>query len=55
MRTGWWTILAVLLFIVAIIVSQSLFIVDERDQAILLQLGRPVAELKTPGLKDKVP
>ena len=55
MRTGWLTILAVVLFIVAIIISQSLFIVDERDQAILLQLGRPVAELQTPGLKVKVP
>lgn len=36
-------------------VSQSLFTVDEREQAILLQLGQPVGDVKGPGLHFKIP
>lgn len=35
--------------------SQSLFIVDEREQAIVLHLGEPVGEVKMPGLHLKIP
>lgn len=37
------------------ILSQSLFTVDEREQAIVLQLGEPVGELRGPGLHFKIP
>ncbi len=43
--------LAVVIFILA----QSLFIVDEREQAIVLQLGQPVGDLRNPGLHLKLP
>lgn len=35
--------------------SQSLFTVDEREQAIVLHLGEPVGEIKAPGLHFKIP
>lgn len=38
-----------------IAISQSLFIVDQTQQAIVLQLGQPVGELRKPGLHLKVP
>lgn len=54
-----------LLFVVAlglIVISQSLFIVDQTEQAIVLQLGQPVGEagdpqsfIKKPGLHFKIP
>lgn len=37
------------------VASQSLFTVDEREQAIVLQLGEPVGELRGPGLHFKIP
>lgn len=37
------------------IISQALFIVDEREQAIVLQLGEPVGEPRNPGLHVKIP
>ena len=48
-------ILGVLLFIAVIAVWQTLFIVDETQQAIVLQLGDPMATIRTPGLKVKIP
>ena len=38
-----------------IAISQSLFIVDQAQQAIVLQLGQPVGELRKPGLHLKLP
>lgn len=38
-----------------IAISQSLFIVDQAQQAIVLQLGQPVGELRKPGLHFKLP
>ncbi len=38
-----------------IVLSQAVFIVDEREQAIVLQLGQPVGELRNPGLHFKIP
>jgi membrane protease subunit HflC len=48
-----------LLMIVAavglIALSQSVYTVDQRQQAIVLQLGQPVGEIKPPGLHFKIP
>ena len=38
-----------------IALSQSLFMVDETEQAIVLQLGQPVGDLRGPGLHFKLP
>lgn len=38
-----------------IVLSQALFTVDQTQQAIVLQLGQPVGELRTPGLHFKIP
>jgi len=35
--------------------SQIFFIVDQREQAIVLQLGQPVGDVKGPGLHAKIP
>lgn len=35
--------------------SQSVYTVDQRDQAIVLQLGQPVGDVKGPGLHFKLP
>ena len=35
--------------------SMSIFNVDEREQAIVLQLGQPVGDIKGPGLHFKIP
>ena len=45
----------VLAILAVIVVSQSLFIVDERQQAIVLQLGNPVGDTREPGLHLKIP
>lgn len=37
------------------ILSQALFTVDQREQALVLQLGSPVGEPRTPGLHLKIP
>lgn len=48
--------IAVIAVIVAvIIISQSLFTVDQREQALVLQLGNPVGEPRAPGLHFKIP
>lgn len=38
-----------------ILASQSFFVVDQTEQAIVLQLGQPVGEARQPGLHLKVP
>lgn len=49
--------LGLLVIVAAILVvgSQALFIVDERETAIVLQLGEPIGEAKAPGLHVKLP
>ncbi len=48
--------LAFFLFgLIMIAVSQTLFIVDQSQQAIVLQLGQPVGEIRKPGLHLKTP
>lgn len=48
-------ILAVLVFIVLITALQSFFMVDQREQVLVLQLGDPVKVVKDPGLNFKIP
>lgn len=49
------SIIVVLLIIGAIIASQTLFFVDETEQAIILQFGEPIKIIRTPGLNAKTP
>lgn len=47
---------AIILFGIAFVVAaQSYFIVDQRAQAIVLQLGQPVGEPREPGIHFKLP
>lgn len=49
---------AVLLASAAVVIGllfESLFIINQTEQAIVLQFGEPVREIKTPGLKMKIP
>lgn len=48
-------ILVVLLIIAVIVAWQSLFIVDETRQAVILQFGDPIATVQTSGLATKLP
>jgi membrane protease subunit HflC len=48
-------IIVILLIIGAIIAGQVLFIVDETNQAIILQFGEPIKTVRTPGLNAKLP
>jgi membrane protease subunit HflC len=45
----------VVLIIAAFAALQSLFIVDETKQAIILEFGDPIATIRTPGLARKLP
>ncbi len=48
--------IALLLIILAMTgIVMSVFTVDEREQAIVLQLGQPVGEVRQPGLHFKIP
>jgi len=49
------SIIVILLIIGAIIASQVLFIVDETNQAIILQFGEPIKTVQIPGLNAKLP
>lgn len=48
-------IMLIVLAVAVIGLGQSLFTVDEREQAIVLQLGQPVGDVKGPGLHFKIP
>jgi len=45
----------IILAILFIAASQIFYIVDQREQAILLQLGQPIGDIKGPGLHIKIP
>lgn len=47
--------ITVLLFIGALVLSQSLFTVDQTEQAIVIQLGKPLEGISQPGLHFKIP
>ena len=40
---------------VLLVLFESLFILNQTEQAIVLQFGEPVREIKEPGLKFKIP
>lgn len=48
-------IIAVILILSIVVISQSVFTVDQRQQALVLQLGNPVGEPRKPGLHFKIP
>lgn len=48
-------LIAILVVIFLAVAFKGLFIVEQRQQAIVLQFGNPVRVIKTPGLKIKVP
>ena len=51
-RTG---ILLAFIFIVLVIGYNSLFFVEQRVQALILQFGEPIRVIQEPGLNFKVP
>jgi modulator of FtsH protease HflC len=55
MRSYMSTVIIMVAIIAAIVISQSIFIVDETRQAIILQFGDPVATIREPGLAFKRP
>ncbi|MCA8997999.1 MAG: protease modulator HflC [Planctomycetaceae bacterium] len=48
-------LIGVVIFLGALVVSTSLFVVDEREMAVILQFGRPVRSIEEPGLYFKTP
>ena len=55
MRNRFPAVIVLLLIIVTIVVTQTLFNVDETQQAIILQFGDPIRTIQTPGLNAKLP
>ena len=55
MNTRMLGIVVFLVIVLTVVVSQTLFTVDETEQAIILQFGNPVATVQQPGLKVKSP
>lgn len=55
MTQGKINIILIVFGLLLVVISQTLFIVDEREQAIVLQLGQPIGEPRGPGLHLKVP
>ena len=53
MRILW--ILIIILIAAVVLVSQIFFIVDETQQAIVLQFGNPIRTIRNPGLHTKLP
>jgi len=49
------TVIILVLALGLIVLSQSVFTVDQREQAIVLQLGQPKGEPRGPGLHFKIP
>lgn len=47
--------LLILGLLIVIIILSSVFVIDETEQAVVLQLGKPVRTITTPGLNIKVP
>lgn len=48
-------VFATLLTLTIVVASATIFSVDQREQALVLQFGEPVKVIKTPGLKFKTP
>jgi len=45
----------IVLFIISLAAAQSLFVVDQTQQAIVIQLGKPIEGISAPGLHLKIP
>ena len=45
----------IVLIVVAIGLAQTFFILDETEQAVVVQMGKPVEVITTPGLRMKKP
>jgi membrane protease subunit HflC len=52
---NWLVGAAVAVIVVIFVAYNSLFVVNQTEQALVVQLGNPVREIKTPGLSYKVP
>ena len=51
-----WVIAAIVALVLLVVVSSSFFVVNETEQVIITQFGKPVGKpIMTPGLKMKVP
>lgn len=48
-------LLTIILGLAIIGTAMSVYVVDQREQAILLQLGEPVGDIRNPGLHFKIP
>jgi membrane protease subunit HflC len=48
-------IFGVIVVVIGIVLSQSFFIVDETEQALVVRFGQPVREIREPGLNFKIP
>jgi membrane protease subunit HflC len=48
-------VLAILVLILALLTGSALFVVDQTETAIVLQLGKPVGGTRDPGLHVKIP
>ena len=48
-------ILGIVVLIVAVVASQSFFVVRETEQVLVLQFGEPIREVRTPGLQFLIP
>ncbi len=48
-------LLGILLVVIGIVVASVAFVVDQRQQAVVLQFGEPVRTIQEPGLKFKLP
>lgn len=55
MKTSTLNIFGVILAAVVLLGSLSIFIVDETEQALVLQLGNPIGEPRGPGIHFKIP
>lgn len=55
MNTNKLNIFIVVLVVAVIVISQSIFTVEQREQALVLQLGNPVGEPRQAGLHFKIP
>lgn len=55
MKNASLAIIGVVVIVVAVVLSGTLFVVDQREQALVLQLGDPKRVVNEPGLQFKVP
>jgi membrane protease subunit HflC len=52
---NWLGGVAIVVIVIILVAYNSLFVVNQTEQALVVQLGNPVREIKTPGLAYKVP